>query len=131
MFYVYPIVVGAGNVESNKASVDMPLSSGIIHQVDIVFPDTADHDIRVQIVQSNFQLWPTNRGGTVRGDASVISFRDFFELTNSNNNLTGLAWLTNAAKASTIWIQIGILPRSVLQPFSLAELLRAVQSSQV
>lgn len=103
------------------------MSAGVIHQVDIMFPDTCDHDIRVQIFDASFQLWPSNRGGTVRGDAAVISFRDFYEMRSENNNLTGFAWLSNAAKASTIWIHLGVLPRSILQPFSLAELLRAVQ----
>jgi len=129
MFYSWPIVVGALNLETNKAKIDMPMSSGIIHQVDMMFPDTCDHDIRVQIYDASFQLWPSNRGGTVRGDAAVISFRDFYELVPASNVLTAYAWLTNAAKASTIWIHIGVLPRAILQPFSLAELLRAVQRS--
>jgi len=129
MFYSWPIVVGALNLETNKAKIDMPMSSGIIHQVDMMFPDTCDHDIRVQIFDASLQLWPSNRGGTVRGDAAVISFRDFYELVPASNVLTAYAWLTNAAKAGTIWIHIGVLPRAILQPFSLAELLRAVQRS--
>ena len=127
MFYSWPIDVAAGNIATNKAKIDMPMSMGIIHQLDVVFPDTCDHDIRVQIFDGGTQLWPSNREGTIRGDACVISFRDFYEMTVANNILTAVAWLTNAAKASTIWIQIGVLPRSVLQPFSLAELLRAVR----
>jgi len=129
MFYAFPIVVAAGNIASNPAKIDMPMSSGIIHQVDIMFPDTCDHDIRVQVFDASFQLWPSNRDGTVRGDAAVVSFRDFYEMTANNNVLTGVAWLTDASKASTIWIQVGVLPRSILQPFSLAELLSAVQRS--
>ena len=127
MFYSWPIVVAAGNDASNKSKIEMPMSSGVIHQVDIMFPDTCDHDIRVQIFDASVQLWPSNRDGTIRGDAAVISFRDFYEMEPSSNILTGLAWLTDTAKAGTIWIHIGVLPRSILQPFSLAELLRAVQ----
>ena len=127
MFYSWPIDVMAGNVATNKAKIDMTMSAGIIHQVDIVFPDTCDHDIRVQIFDGGTQLWPSNRDNAIRGDAGVISFRDFYEMASANNILTGVAWLTNAAKASTIWIQIGVLPRDILQPFSLAELLRAVR----
>ena len=129
MFYVWPIVVAAGNIESNKARIDMPMSPGVIHQVDIMFPDTCDHDIRVQIFDASFQLWPSNRDGTVRGDAAVVSFRDFYEMRAENNVLKGVAWLTTASKAGTIWIQVGVLPRDILQPFSLAELLRAVRRS--
>jgi len=129
MFYSWPVVVATDNIESNKSVIQMPMSAGIIHQVDILFPDTCDHDIRVQIFNASFQLWPTNRGGTIRGDAAVISFRDFYEMAPATNILTAYAWLTDEDKAGTIWIQIGVLPRSILQPFSLAELLRAVQTS--
>ena len=127
MFYAWPIAVKQENVETKKAIIDMPMSSGIIHQVDIMFPDTADHNIRVQIFDASFQLWPSNRNGTVRGDAAVVSFRDFYEMRADNNVLKGVAWGIGGADTITIWIHIGVLPRSVLQPFSLAELLRAVQ----
>ena len=127
MFYSWPIVVAAGNTVANKAKIDMPMSAGVIHQVDILFPDDCDHNIRVQVFDASFQLWPSNRNATIRGDATVISFRDFYELRSANNTLTGLAWWADTETAQTIWIQIGVLPRAVLQPFSLAELLRAVQ----
>ena len=127
MFYSWPIVVAAGNTASNKATIEMPMSAGVIHQVDIMFPDTCNHNIRVQVFDASLQLWPSNRGGSVRGDAAVISFRDFYEMNPSNNALKGLAWWEDTETAVTIWIQIGVLPRSILQPFSLAELLRAVQ----
>ena len=127
MFDVWQIDIAAGNTADNKKEVKMSLSAGIIHQVDILFPDTADHNIRVQIFDAAFQLWPSNRGATIRGDATVVSFRDFFELTQANNILTAKAWWADTETACSVWVQIGVLPRSVLQPFSLAELLRAVQ----
>ena len=127
MFYSWPITVAAGNTAANKAKIEMPMSAGVIHQVDILFPDDADHNIRVQVFDASFQLWPSNRGGAIRGDASVISFRDFYEMRSENNTLTGYAWWDDTSTETTIWIQIGVLPRAVMQPLSLAELLRAVQ----
>lgn len=127
MFYSWPIVIAAGNTVSNKSKISMPMSSGIIHQVDILFPDDADHNIRVQVFDADFQVVPSNRNGTIRGDATVVSFRDFYEMRPENNILTGYAWWADTETATTIWLQIGVLPRAVLQPFSLAELLRAVQ----
>jgi hypothetical protein len=129
MFYSFPITVAAGNIVTNKSKINMDLSSGIIHQVDVLFPDDCNHNIRVQIWDANLQLWPSNRNGTIRGDAAVISFRDFYELKNSNNIITAYAWWEGTETAQTVWIQIGVLPRHILQPFSLAELLRAVQRS--
>lgn len=127
MFYSWPITVAAENTASNKKKIDMDMSAGVVHQVDILFPDDCDHNIRVQVFDASFQLWPSNRGATIRGDATVISFRDFFEMKSANNTLTGFAWWEGTSTEQTIWIQIGVLPRAVLQPFSLAELLRAVQ----
>lgn len=129
MFYSWPITVAAGNTFSNKAEISMPMAAGVIHQVDILFPDNCDHNIRVQVFDANFQLWPSNRDASIRGDAAVISFRDFYEMRPDNNILTGVAWWGDTETAQTVWIQVGVLPREVLQPFSLAELLRAVQRS--
>ena len=127
MFYSWPITVAAGNTVDNKSVIEMDMSSGVIHQVDILFPDDCDHNIRVQVFDASFQLWPSNRNATIRGDATVVSFRDFYELRPANNTLKGFAWWEGVETAQTIFIQIGVLPRSILQPFSLAELLRAVQ----
>jgi len=127
MFYSWPITVATGNTVNNKAKIDMSMSAGVIHQVDILFPDGCDHNIRVQVFDASFQLWPSNRNATIRGDATVVSFRDFLEMRSANNTLTGYAWWEDTETAKTIFIQVGVLPRSVLQPFSLAELLRAVQ----
>jgi len=127
MFDVWEIDIAAGNTVSNKKIVEMSLSAGIIHQVDVLFPDNADHNIRVQIFDSSLQLWPSNRNATIRGDATVVSFRDFYELTAHNNVLTVKAWWADTETACTVFVQMGLLPRAVLQPFSLAELLRAVR----
>jgi len=127
MFYSWPITVAAENTSAKKAKIEMPMSAGVIHQVDILFPANCNHYIRVQVFDASFQLWPSNRNGTIRGNASVISFRDFYEMEAANNDLTGYAWWEDTETEVTVWIQIGVLPRSVLQPFSLAELLRAVQ----
>lgn len=127
MFYSWPLTVAAGNTEANKTQVEMSMSAGVIHQVDILFPDDCDHNIRVQVFDASFQLWPSNRGGTIRGDACVVSFRDFYSMKSANNVLTGFAWWEGTSTEQTVWIQIGVLPQAILQPFSLAELLRAVQ----
>jgi len=128
MFYSYEITVPSGTDEGAKIPLEMSMSAGIIHQVDVLYPDTADHKIAVQIYDSSVQLWPSNRGAKIRGDATVVSFRDFYEMKIDNNILTAKAWrLETTTVAIPIFIHIGVLPRSVLQPFSLAELLRAVQ----
>ena len=127
MFYAWPITVAAENDASNPAEITMPMSAGVIHQVDVLFPINSNNYIHVQVFDASLQLWPTNRNGTIRGNASVISFRDFYEMKTDNNTLKGLAWWEDVETTNTIIIQVGVLNRAILQPFSLAELLRAVQ----
>ena len=127
MFYSYELAVTAAHTVTNPKVVEMELTAGIIHQVDVLFPDDCDHNIRVQVFDASFQLWPSNRNGTIRGDATVISFRDFYELRTDQNILTAKAWWEDTQTVQSIFIQIGLLHRDIMQPFSLAELLRAVQ----
>ena len=127
MFYSYELEAAASAGVGAKKEIEMSMSAGVIHQVDVLFPDTADHAIAVQIFDASIQLWPSNRGAKIRGDATVVSFRDFYEMKIDNNILTAKAWRLSTGDAVTVFIHIGVLPRSVLQPFSLAELLRAVQ----
>jgi len=129
MFYSFEATAPLSTGVGAKDEIEMSMSAGIIHQVDIMFPDTANHEIAVQIWDANLQLWPSNRNATIRGDAAVVSFRDFYEMKGSNNILTAKAWRLVTGAAVTIFVQIGVLPRDILQPFSLAELLRAVQKS--
>ena len=37
MFYAFPYTITAGDTVSAKYRLDMPLTAGIIHQVDILF----------------------------------------------------------------------------------------------
>jgi hypothetical protein len=129
MFYTFPLVVTAGHTAAAPLVEQLSMSAGVIHQVDFAFPDDCNHNIRVQIFDANHQLWPSNRGGAIRGDAAVISFRDFYEMAPGNNILVAKAWWADTETASTVFVHIGVLPRAILQPFSLAELLRAVQKS--
>ncbi|KKN16177.1 hypothetical protein LCGC14_0978490 [marine sediment metagenome] len=129
MFYSFTLTITAAHTAANKLQLDLEMSAGIVHQVDILFPDDADHNIRVQIFDANLQLWPTNRGAALRGDAAIVSFRDFYEMSPGNNTLRAYAWWEDTETATTVFANIGVLPRAIIQPFSLAELLRSVQRS--
>ena len=129
MFYSFTLDITAAHTAANKLQLDLEMSAGIVHQVDILFPDDADHNIRVQIFDANLQLWPTNRGAALRGDAAIVSFRDFYEMSPGNNTLRAYAWWEDTETATTVFANIGVLPRAIIQPFSLAELLRSVQRS--
>lgn len=126
MFYSYPYTVEATDTLTAPHKEIITLSSGIIHQVDILFQKGCAHKINVQIWKGGHQLWPSNRGKSFRGNATIISFREFLELKGAVNDLHALFWTTDATVLYEVIIQIGLLPREVIQPISFDQLTEAI-----
>ncbi len=127
MFYIFSYTPDGDDVESDPHILDMKLTSGIIHQVDVLFQNGCAHAEFVQIFQGNHQLWPSNRGEKLRGNATVVSFREFHELEPGNSLLTAKIWSTLGSDWKELIIQIGLLPKRILQPMSFDQLLSAAK----
>jgi len=125
MFYSYNLTVTTSHTEASPKKDTLDLSAGVIHQVDILFPSNEDKNIHVRIFHGNYQLIPTNRLEAIRADNTIISTREFFELPPGNNQLTIHTWNTHATDSLLVSINIGVLPKKVMQPFSFEELLKA------
>lgn len=125
MFYVFSYTPTASDTEASPYELELKLAPGVIHQVDVLFQDGCNHEEFVQIIQGKVQLWPSNRGEKLRGNATVVSFREFVELDHSNCLLKAHIWTTLTADFKELLIQIGVLPKAILQPLSFEELLRA------
>ena len=125
MFYAFSYTPNTGDTEANPHDLKMQLTAGVVHQVDVLFQSGCNHEEFVRINDDNFQLWPLNRGEKLRGNATVISFREFYELAPGNSILTAKIWTTLSADFKEVIIQIGLLPKRVIQPLSFDELLSA------
>ena len=125
MFYVFSKTPGASHTKAAPFSLDMKLTGGVIHQVDVLFQDGCNHKEFVQVFQGGHQLWPTNRGEYLRGNATVVSFREFLPLGPGENLLTAEISTTLTESFKEIIIQVGLLPKKVIQPLSFDELLAA------
>jgi len=125
MFFSNNITVTHGTTEATAEETELELSAGVIHQVDIIFPVNANREVYVKILQANYQLIPTNRDDSIRANNTVISTREFYDLIPGANILTVKAWNVHAADDFMISVNIGVLPRRILQPFSFKELLAA------
>lgn len=123
MFYTFSYTPSASDTILNPHELEMKLTAGVIHQVDILFQNGCKHQEFVQIYLSNFQLWPTNRGGMMRGNATAVSFREFYELHPGDSTLTAKIWTVLSADFKELVIQIGVLPGKIIRPFNLEDLL--------
>lgn len=125
MFYTFSYTPDASDTARDPHELTMKLTAGVIHQVDVLFQDGCGHKEFVQIFDSNFQLWPTNRGEKLRGNATIISFREFHVLPSGGAVLTAKIWATLGAGFKEVLIQVGVLPKRIIQPISFEELLTA------
>ena len=71
MFYAFAYTLTSDDLVTAKYTLDMNLTAGVIHQVDVLFQKDCAHKINVQIFQGGHQLWPSNRGASMRGDAII------------------------------------------------------------
>lgn len=125
MFYVFDCTPTADKSEAVPEEFELDLAVGVIHQVDVLFQDGCDHKEFISIYQGGFQVWPSNRREWLRGNATVVSFREFFELRPGSTILTAKVWSTLGSGWKEVLVQIGLLPKRVLQPLSFEELLAA------
>ena len=125
MFYAFHYDVQATDLVTNKHRIDMTLTAGIIHQVDILFENGCNYDVAIQIFKGATQLFPTNPGESFRGNATVISFREFLEIKGAVNEFHADVWTEDTANTGMIVIQFGILARDIIQPLSFKELVKA------
>lgn len=125
MFYVFSLTPLVDDTEASPHVLDLQLTAGVIHQIDVLFQSGCAHKVCVQIFDGNTQLWPSNRGEKMRGDATVVSFREFYELIPGNTRLKAHVWTTVGTYTYEVIIQIGVLPKAILQPLSFEELLKA------
>lgn len=127
MFFIFSHTPDAGDVAATPHELTMHLSAGVIHQVDVLFQDGCNHEEFVQIWRANRQVWPSNRGEYMRGNATVVSFREYFSLEPGSNILTAKIWSTLSSSWKEVIIQVGVLPSEILQPLSFQQLLAAAK----
>jgi len=127
MFYIFSYTPDVNDKAATPKETPMHLQAGVIHQVDVLFQDGCNHKEFVQILLGGTQLWPTNREEKMRGNATVVSFREFFELKPGASILTSKIWSTLDDTWKEIIIQIGLLPKKAIQPLSFDDLLAAAK----
>lgn len=127
MFYVFSYTPDGDDVAATPHKLEMHLQAGVVHQVDVLFQDGCNHKEFVKIFLAGLQLWPTNREEYMRGNATVVSFREFFELKHGSSILTAHVWSTLDDTWKEIILQIGILPKKAIQPLSFDDLLAAAK----
>lgn len=116
MIYEYDLVVPANTLAATPVSVDMKLSHGIVHKLEVSFPPGCNNAVKVVINRALHQVWPTNPDGQVKANGYTVSFPVWYELEEAPYVLTAWAWSPGTTYSHTVTIRMGIQRREVLHP---------------
>jgi len=115
MIYSFAIETAITYSATNKLKTDLKLTAGIVHQIDIVFPTGCAGFLYVAINHGLHQVWPTNPNESFHTDGETISFKEFYELVGTENEMFVYTYNLDDTYAHSVIIRLGILKQSEIQ----------------
>ena len=115
MIYRFAISTPPKTWESIKQKTVLKISSGIIHQLDIVFPPGPSGLLHVGINRGLNQVWPTNPEANFASDHESIIFKEFYDFTQEPLEFEVFTWNEDDTYPHTVVIRLGILKQSDIQ----------------
>ena len=92
MDYVIAPTIPSNTPESDPYKTSIYLPQGIVKHVFIYFPWGCAGLAYVTIYHNERQVWPTNKDGSYRGNATVVEFPESYTLPETSNKLMIVGW---------------------------------------
>lgn len=129
MLYEYPLTVTAGTTKASPAKVDMVLTKGVIHRVEVEFYPGPRRYVEARIRRGGHQVWPTNPDGSFCSDGHRIVWDENYEITTQPVRFKFEAWSPDADYNHVIVCRISLLESrtAILLLRGLKGILRLVQ----
>jgi len=116
MLYEYELTVPANTPASAPARQDCVLTAGIVHRLEVTWPDGCNGLVRVAIRRALHQVWPSNPEGRLTGNGRTLSMPVWYELEEGPYVLTIYGDSAGSTYAHTVTVAFGIGRREVLIP---------------
>lgn len=115
MIYRYGITTPAKTYEIDKKKTTLKIASGIVHQLDIVFPPGPCGLLHVAINRGSNQVWPTNPDDNFHSENEAIKYKEFYRFMAEPLEFTVYTWNEDETHAHLVIIRFGILKQSQIQ----------------
>ena len=112
MVFSTRVTTPANTTENNPMDTVLKCSSGLIYQVEIMFPPGSSGLMGVRIRSQNVSLYPRNRDEWFIGDNYVYSFPDLFELYVDSNEINIMSYNVDTDYAHLCTVSLGIVSRA-------------------
>lgn len=118
MIFSGQITVPAGTAKDDPEIVRLPVTQGIITQLDIMFPPGCVNEVFITINRGLHQIYPTNPDGFFTGDADKISGAVFHHVKVDPFEVEIFGWSPDADYNHTITFLLWIKKAWQLNPLS-------------
>ena len=121
MLYVAEILFINGKYSDNQTRTNLKCAKGVIHKVEIDFPQGCANLVNVQLYLNEHPILPSTQGQKLKGNDETIIIPEFIELENSNNIITIRGWNEDDIYDHTVLVRIYVLPKTILMNTGIAE----------
>lgn len=115
VIYIVNQNVPAGTLEKTPIEVKLQVAPGVIHRVEITFPDGCNNEVSCAIYRFEHQMFPSNGSVSFIGNDEKISFREFEELKVNPSILKVVFYAPNTSYDHKIVVRIGILDKKYIE----------------
>lgn len=116
MIYEYDLAIPANTPAATPVRQDCVLTAGIVHRLEVTWPDGCNGLVRVSIARGIHQVWPANPTGRLTGNGRTLSIPVWYELESGPYVLTIYGDSEGATYAHTVTVAFGVQRREVLIP---------------
>lgn len=109
MFYTFEITTPVNTPATSKLCTILPLTQGIIHQVEFRFPPGPKALVHIQVNRAIHQLWPYNTGEDLATDDECIRFQEHYDMDQPPFQLEAYTWNESDRYPHLIIVRIGVL----------------------
>jgi hypothetical protein len=116
-FYCKSIAITKSTARLSAMSTPIKTWAGVIHHVEVMFPEGCSGLAHVQILHGSHSLYPADGDDSFCGDGETIKFDDYYELGENDNTLTVVTWNLDEGYDHAPQVRIGVLPKWVVAPY--------------
>ena len=109
-FYEFDVTSPAQTLQAAPTEVLAGLNAGVITRVAIQIPRGCVGLVHAQIWRGDFQVWPTNPDGNLKGDNAVIEWNDEYPMDDEPLDLRLRVWNDDDSYAHTLTFRFALLP---------------------
>jgi len=123
MFYSWDITVPADTPESAPLMQFLPLTKGVITNVNIRFPAGCHGLVKIRLLRFEHALEPLNRDDWITGDDEPINISEFYELKESPARLKFVGYSEGSFYPHVITVRVTVLPKNIASLVPVIDLL--------